>query len=206
MARREHESEIHVAADSAREVCQKSSMPTLRERIPVAGNVQRLLETARSGLDGERNLIREAWDGLIKLPGGKLLFSQLVGRMAAYTGTIHARVDELRVGYAETSMRDRPLLRNHLRSVHAIALANLAELTGNIAVAYSMPDDARFIVAGFTIEYTKKARGTIRGVCHAPNVTSNERKEYPVEVSLLDANGDTVAKVTLRTLVGPKKG
>lgn len=181
-------------------------MTKLRERFPVAGNIQRLLGAARTGLDGDRNLIREAWDGLTQVPGGKLLFSQLVGRMAAYTGSIGARVEELRHGFAETSMRDRPKLRNHLRSVHAIALANLAELTGNIAVAYSMPDDARFIVAGLSIEYVKKARGTIRGLCHCPTVTSNERKEYPVLVTLLDASGDEVAKVTLRTLVGPKKG
>lgn len=180
-------------------------MSKLRERFPAAGNIQRLLGAARAGLDGDSNLIREAWDGLAQIPGGKLLFSQLVGRMAAYTGSIGAQVDELRHGYAETSMRDRPKLRNHLRCVHAIALANLAELTGNIAVAYSMPDDARFIVAGFDIEYVKKARGRIRGVCSCPEVTTNERKEYPVHVDLLDDSGDVVAKVALRTLIGPKK-
>ena len=170
----------------------------------VMAPIKRLLSAARSGLDGEHNLIRETWDTLARLPGGKLLFSQVVGRMAAYTGTIGARVDELRVGYAATSMRDRPALRNHLRCVHAIALANLAELTGNIAVAYSMPDDARFIVAGFDIDYRKKARGTIRGYCTCPAVTSNERREVQVPVSLVDAAGEEVAAITLRTLLGPK--
>lgn len=178
------------------------SAPT--SSLPLPGNLQRLIRAARSGIDGESNLIREVWDALVRVPGGKLLFSQLIGRTAAYTGSIGAKVDELRHGYAETSMRDRPKLRNHLRSVHAIALANLAELTGNIAMAYSMPDDARFIVAGLSIDYTKKARGTIRGICNCPSVTSNERKEYPVFVYLNDESGDAVAKVTLRTLVGPK--
>ena len=180
-------------------------MTKLRDRFPATANLKRLLGAARTGIDGERNLIREAWDALVHVPGGKIVFAELVGRTAAYTGSIGARVEELRHGYAETSMRDRPRLRNHLRSVHAIALANLAELTGNIAVAYSMPDDARFIVAGLTIEYTKKARGTIRGLCHCPTVTSNERQEYPVRVSLVDSSGDEVASVTMRTLVGPKK-
>jgi uncharacterized protein (TIGR00369 family) len=194
-----------MARDFASHLCEKSGMAATSKSSPASGNLQRLLGAARSGLDGDANLIREAWDTLARVPGGKLVFSQLVGRMAAYTGTIGARVEELRHGYAEVSMRDRAKLRNHLRSVHAIALANLAELTGNIAVAYSMPDDARFIVAGLTIDYTKKARGTIRGICNCPNVTSNERKEYPVIVLLNDESGDEVAKVTLRTLVGPKK-
>ena len=156
-------------------------------------------------LDGDRNLIRDAWKTLGRLPGGKVLFSRLVGRMAPYTGTIHATVTVLRDGHAEVEMRDRPELRNHLKSVHAVALANLAELTGNIAMAYSMPDDARFIVAGMSLDYVKKARGTITGVCDCPVPRSAGRTEYPVQVSLRDAGGDEVVRATLRTLVGPKR-
>jgi hypothetical protein len=89
--------------------------------------------------------------------------------------------------------------------VHAVALVNLAELTGNVALAYSLPDDARFIVAGISIEYTKKARGTIRGVCDCPVPATSERKEYDVVVRMLDETGDEVARSTLKSLVGPKK-
>ena len=156
-------------------------------------------------LDGDGNPVRDAWDKLVRIPGGALLFSKFVGRMAPYTGTIDARVTELRDGYARVEMRDKPGLRNHLKSVHAIALANLAELTGNIAIFYSMPDDARFIVAGFSIEYIKKARGTIVAESAPPVPESNEKREYPVEVTMRDASGDVVAKATLRTLIGPKK-
>ncbi len=65
-------------------------------------------------------------------------------------------------------MRDRRAVRNHLDCVHAIALANLAELAGNVALAYSLPDDARFIVSGMEIEYVKKARGTITAIGESP--------------------------------------
>src|SRR6185369_3694300 len=107
------------------------------------------------------NFVRDAWDRLRGLPGGKRLFSLLVGRAAPYTGTIGARIEALEVGYAKVTLRDRPSVRNHLRCVHAIALANLAEVTGNVAVFYALPDDMRFIVAGLSIEYLKKARGTL---------------------------------------------
>ncbi|MBX3251249.1 MAG: DUF4442 domain-containing protein [Myxococcales bacterium] len=154
---------------------------------------------------GERNFVREAWDKLHGLPGGKVLFSKLVGRAAPYTGTVGARVEELRTGFARVTMRDRPAVRNHLRCVHAIALLNLAELTGNVALAYTMPDDARFIVAGMSIDYLKKARGTITGVCECPIVETSDRVEYTVIVSLRNTKDEEVAKVTMRTLVGPKK-
>lgn len=155
-------------------------------------------------LDQPRNWIRDAWDRLSTVPGGKRLFSRAIGRFAPYTGTIDAVVEELAIGHARVVMRDRRILRNHLRSVHAIALANLVELTGNIALSYSLPDDARFIVAGMSIEYVKKARGTITGVCECPVPADNSRREYEVPVVLRDEAGDVVVEGTLRSLVGPK--
>ena len=157
------------------------------------------------GLDGPTNFVRGLWDRMSKLPGGKWLFSQAVGRTAPYTGSIGARVEVLRPGYCEVVLADRRSVRNHLDCVHAIALCNLAEMTGNLALAYGMPDDARFIVAGLEIQYLKKARGTIRGVCACPIVGTSARQEYDVPVSMRDAGGEEVARAVLKTLVGPKK-
>ncbi|PIE16003.1 MAG: DUF4442 domain-containing protein [Proteobacteria bacterium] len=157
-------------------------------------------------LDGPTNVVREAWDRLHPVPGGKRIFSRIIGMMAPYTGTIGCQVQELRPGFARVELRDRRAVRNHLRCVHAIALANLAEVAGNVALAYSMPDDARFIVAGLTMEYVKKARGTIAATGECPIPASNERREFEVPVTMRDPRGEVVATCVLRTLVGPKKG
>ncbi|HUH01311.1 MAG TPA: hotdog fold domain-containing protein [Kofleriaceae bacterium] len=167
----------------------------------VSAAVQRLVPS----LEANGNLIRSVWDRLHGLPGGKRVFSTMVGRAAPYTATIGARVVELGHGRARVELADRKAVRNHLRSVHAVALVNLAELTGNVAVAYSLPDDARFIVAGLEIDYLKKARGTITGVCEVDVPQSSERAEIPVQVEMLDESGAVVARATLRTLIGPKK-
>ena len=170
----------------------------------VLSDLKRLIPVPR--LDGNRNLIRQAWDVMRGLPGGKVLFSKLVGRMAPYTGTIHATVVALRGGHAEVQMADRKAVRNHLDCVHAIALANLAELAGNVALAYSLPDDGRFIVSGMEIEYLKKARGTITAIGESPVPRTSARAQYDVPVSLRDASGEEVARAVLHSLVGPKKG
>lgn len=151
------------------------------------------------------NFVRDAWDRLRALPRGNRIFSRLVGTAAPYTGSIGANVVELREDFSRVELRDRRAVRNHLRSVHAVALVNLAELTGNVAVAYTLPDDARFIVAGLSIDYVKKARGTITGVCDQQLPRTSERAEYPVNVTMYDEGGDVVATAVLRTLVGPKK-
>jgi acyl-coenzyme A thioesterase PaaI-like protein len=154
----------------------------------------------------DRNLIRDAWNLLSQVPGGKTVFSKLVGRAAPYTGTVDARITVLRPGYCEAQMADKKAVRNHLESIHAIALANLAEMCGNTALAYSLPDDARFIVSGMSIEYKKKARGTITAMADVPVPRSNQRASYEVPVSLRDASGEEVAHVVINSLVGPKPG
>jgi len=167
----------------------------------IGASVQSLLPS----IDKKGNLIRDSWDRLSAMPGGKAIFSRVVGITAPYTGSIGASVIELRRGFSRTELADRRKVRNHLDCVHAIALANLAELTGNVAVAYTLPDDARFIVAGMSIDYLKKARGTITGTSTCPLFSSAEKREYTIEVSLTNGAGDEVARAILETLVGPKK-
>ena len=153
----------------------------------------------------ERNVIREAWDRLHRVPGGRRIFSRLVGVAAPYTGSIGAQVEELGRGHAQVSLADRRAVRQHLGSVHAIALCNLAELCGNLAVAYALPDGMRFIVSGLSIDYTKKARGTITATCDVSVPRATERAQIEVPVVLRDGEGEEVARATLKTLIGPTK-
>jgi acyl-coenzyme A thioesterase PaaI-like protein len=156
-------------------------------------------------LDG-RNLVRDLWNLLSGMPAGKLLFSRLVGRMAPYSGTIQARVTVLRAGYAEVEMHDRRPVRDHLDHVHRLALANLAELAGQVALMYSLPDDARFVVTGMKIEYTKPARGTITAVGEPPIPRSSAYAQVDVPITLRDARGEPVARAIFHSLVSPKPG
>ena len=151
----------------------------------------------------EKGPILEAWEKLQRFPGGKRLFSFYIGRMARYTGTIRARVDELSPGHCTVRMADRKGLRNHLRSVHAIALTNLGELTTGLAVMAALPPTARGIPIEIKTEFLKKARGeiTAKGYCATPNI--EERNEHPAEAVLFDESGDKVARFTARWMVGP---
>jgi uncharacterized protein (TIGR00369 family) len=154
-------------------------------------------------LAGPTNAIRALWDRLRDLPAGPRVFSLLMSRTIPYTGSISARVLELRSGYARVAMADRPRLRNHLQSLHAVALANLAEYTGNLALAYSLPDGARFIVKNVSVDYLKKARGRIVAECSCPAPTTSDTRDYDLEVTLKDERGEAVVRATLKTRVGP---
>ena len=149
--------------------------------------------------------IREQWEKLSSRPGGKRLFSFLLGRMVPYTGTMGAQVEEIRPGYARATLRDRRRVRNHLRSVHAIALMNLAELATGLSLNFALPADARSILKGLSIEYHKKARGTLTAEATAPVLESNEERDLEVSTEIRDEAGDVVATATARWRIGPRR-
>lgn len=156
--------------------------------------------------DSATNPIRRLWDRVAHLPAGVSLFGFLIGRMAPYTGTIRPRVLELREGYARVAMNDRRAVRNHLDSIHAIALMNLGEFTTGIALMYGLPGQARAILTRLEIDYLKKARGRLFAEATVPVPGGTEREELELKSIIRDVTGEIVAEATARWLVGPKGG
>ena len=146
-----------------------------------------------------------AWRRMESKPLGKLLFSRLVCFKAPYFGTISPRFQELRPGYARVTMKKRRAVTNHIGTVHAIAMCNLAELAAGTLTEVSIPPSMRWLPKGMTVEYLKKAAGGIRAVATLPDVAEGAGRDVPATVEMKDDAGELVCRATITMWVSPRK-
>lgn len=156
-------------------------------------------------LEAPGSFVRRNWDRLAGLPGGRWLFSRVLSVVVPYSGTVRPQVLELGAGHCRIAMRDRRGVRNHLGSVHAIALANLAELTSGLAVSYALPAEARGIPVELKMEYVKKGRGRLIGSCDTTIPDWREEGEHTFGAEIRDDGGELVAKAEVRWRIGPRE-
>lgn len=92
---------------------------------------------------------------------GRWLFNRIIRFINPYTGALKADITELRKGYARLELKDRHAIRNHLNSIHAIALTNLGEYSSGLALISLFNNNIQGIPVEIKIDFTKKARGTL---------------------------------------------
>jgi acyl-coenzyme A thioesterase PaaI-like protein len=141
---------------------------------------------------------------LSAIPGGYFVFSRIIAAKIPYSATIGARIVVLKPGYAKLILKDKKSIRNHLNSIHAIALTNFGEFTSGLALNTGLPANVRGIVIHIGTDYVKKARGTLVAECRCelPEVTMD--MEYTVEAVIKDQEQDVVAKVKVLWRLGLK--
>lgn len=139
-------------------------------------------------------------------PAGHWLFSRAVCWRAPYFASISPRVDVLAPGRCEATIRHRRKVTNHLGTVHAIALCNLAELSAGLATDASIPASMRWIPKGMRVDYLKKAVGAMHAVATTDiaAIESEAGYEFPVTVLVTDPRGEAVFRAHVAMWVSPR--
>ncbi|MDH5830357.1 hotdog fold domain-containing protein [Luteimonas sp. M1R5S18] len=138
-------------------------------------------------------------------PFGRWLFSTLVCWKAPYFSSISPRIVDLQPGRGEATIAHRRRVTNHLGTVHAIALCNLAEFIGGLTTDASLPAGMRWIPRGMQVEYLKKAVGRMRAVAtpaFAPHV-AEAGYELPMDVEITDPSGTAVFRARIAMWISP---
>lgn len=141
--------------------------------------------------------ILAAYNKLQRLPMGKYIFSRVLCLIAPYFKTIKPRFAELKPGYGRITMKNRRAVRNHLNSVHAIAMCNLCELAGGSTLDATLPPHLRWIPSGMEVQYIKIAKTDLTGTCVIPPESIKGKGSLPVTVSVTDTKGTEVMKAVI---------
>lgn len=145
------------------------------------------------------------WNTLKRYPGGIWLFSKIIGFIVPYTGSMSARILHLEPGSCRLFLKDRRKIRNHLKSIHAIALANMGEATGGIALVVSLPKNGRAILVNLCTEYLKKARGHLTSQVNFSPPTLTEDMDIEIITEIFDQQNNLVAKTSATWRLGLSK-
>ena len=140
-------------------------------------------------------------------PAGQWLFSRAVCFKAPYFASIAPRITVLEPGRCEGHIAHRRRVTNHIGTVHAIALCNLAELTAGLMVDASLPKGMRWIPKGMEVNYLAKATGTQHAVATPAQaiVSAEAGHALPVNVQVRDTAGTVVFEARIDMWVSPVK-
>lgn len=142
---------------------------------------------------------------LQKLPAGKTLFTKAVCMKAPYFSSIHPRFEVVEPKFVKVSMPKRHSILNHLGTVHAIAMCNLAELTGGVMTDISIEKNARWIPSGMTVKYIKKATTDLYGIADGRAIDWSKRGDFVIPVQVFNQQDELVFTADITMKVSDKK-
>ena len=146
------------------------------------------------------------WQRFASMPGGKWAFSKLVCHKAPYFGTISPLFAELGPDICKIRITKRRAVLNHLGTVHAIAMCNMAELAGGTMTEVTIPASHRWIPKEMTVKYLKKATtNLVATATPEKKVDWSEAGEYIVKVDVHDLKNELVFQALITMWVSPKK-
>ncbi len=145
------------------------------------------------------------WKKLSTKPLGKWLFTRAICFKAPYFATISPHFEELTPGYARVSMKLRRRVQNHIQSVHAIAMCNLAELGAGTMMEASLSKNMRWLPRGMSVQYLKVARTNLVAECVAHDIDDGPARDVIVTCDIKDAEGNIVCHADVAMYISPRK-
>lgn len=122
------------------------------------------------------------------------LTSFVLGNVVPFVGTAKLRFEEISSRRVVVSIRNRRKVQNHIKGVHAAAMALLAETATGFCVGMNLPDDKLPLIKSLKVDYLKRAQGNLRAVAELrPEqihlIITQDKGEVTVPVSITDDSG-----------------
>jgi acyl-coenzyme A thioesterase PaaI-like protein len=146
------------------------------------------------------------WQRMAGRPGGSRLFSAAAMIRVPYFASVLPHVQRMEPGFAQVAVPKWVFVHNHLRTVHAIAACNAAEVAMGMLMEATVPSGYRWIPKAMNVQYLQKATTSLRATARIdpPDFTRIvDGIELVVPVSVTDRHGTEVVHADITTWVTP---
>lgn len=147
-----------------------------------------------------------------KFPDGLRVFllSKIIGRIVRFAGTASTRVEKLTPNECIIVLRNKKKVQNHIGSVHAAAMALMAESATGFITGLSVPDSRILVIRNLELEYKRRATGDMKAVSNFTDeqiafIKNTEKGEIEVPIKITDATGEETAIARMVWAWTPKK-
>ena len=148
-------------------------------------------------MTAQSNKLASIVDNINKLPGfmRSQSLSFAVGSQVKFAGTAKVEILEMSATKLHARIKNRKRVQNHIGSVHAAAMALLAESVTGLVVGMSVPDDRVPVIKSMKIDYVKRAKGDLEAVATlseegVARIMSTPKGEITVPVKVTDEEGN----------------
>ncbi len=131
-----------------------------------------------------------------RLPSGlrPWAISLALGRVVPFVGTSGLRYEEITPQRVVVRIRNQRKVQNHIKGVHAAAMALLAETATGFCVGMNLPDDKLPLIKTMKIDYVRRSQGDMVATAQlrpeqVQQILTQEKGEVTVPVTITDAAG-----------------
>ena len=125
-----------------------------------------------------------------KVPFGKVfLRSKILGNVVPFTGTSSLSFEKIESQEVIISLKNTRSVQNHIKQVHACAMALVIETATGFVVGMNVPDDKILLIRELNLKYIKRSIGRVK----ATATLTQEQIDYIKK----EPRGDIVVPVTL---------
>lgn len=123
------------------------------------------------------------------------LLTWMFGRTVRFVRTAGVHFEDLSEARVLLHIRNRKRVQNHIGSVHAAAMALLAETASGALLGMNVPDDRVPLLKSLQVDYVKRAKGDLRAeatldAAARARLLREEKGEIVVPVRVTDESGE----------------
>jgi len=144
----------------------------------------------------QKNKMLRLTEKAARLPSGlrNFVLSRLFGRLVPFIGTSGVSFESIGQERLVVSIRNQRKVQNHIKGVHAAAMALLAETATGFIMGLNVPDDKLLLLKSMKIDYLQRAQGALCATASLQpdqiEILQREDKgAFSVPVSVTDESG-----------------